>query len=677
MRFYKLPVASAPSSERPWLLAATLCLGLAACTKPSDEPTTIEPAVDEAAPLEAPASVPNPLRNAYFGDLHVHTRYSFDAFLFGTVATPDEAYRFAQGESLSHPSGFDMQLSQPLDFYAVTDHAMFLGMLPEMSDPSTEISKTEFAAPFAAAQTVEERTDAFQGIRDYMTPETHGEVLDKGIVRSAWAEIVASANRNYQPGRFTTFVAYEYTAAPDAQNLHRNLIFRGDNAPGMPFSRLDSQNPEQLWQWMDDIRAQGYEALAIPHNSNGSNGQMFKPATYGNAPLDATYAERRMRNEPLMEVTQIKGTSDTHPLLSPNDEWADFEIMPFRIATQVISNVSGSYAREALLRGITLEQDQGFNPFRFGLVGASDTHNASYAGDESDFYSKVGLLDGTPVLRGAVAQDAQPGEGPLDVRPCPEAVPSAVAGESSLPAPKIWCGADADRFRETYYTFWSASGLTGAWAEQNTRESIYDAFRRKETFATSGTRIRVRFFGGYGLDGVAVNAQDVVAQADAIGVPMGGDIAGRSEAVPAFLVWAARDAHSAPLQRAQIIKGWTEDGTAQEQVFDVACSDGLKVDPETHRCPDNGATVNLANCAVSEDHGAAELAAAWQDPTFDPAQRAVYYVRVLENPTCRWSTWDALRTGVAPRPDLHATIQERAWSSPIWYAPAGSGLSQP
>ncbi len=569
-----------------------------------------------------------------------------------------------------------MQLPQPLDFYAVTDHAMFLGMLPAMSDPSTEISKTEFAAPFVAARTVEERTEAFRGIRDYMTPESHAQVLDKDIVRSAWAEIVASANRNYQPGRFTTFVGYEYTAAPDAQNLHRNVIFRGDKAPEIPFSRLDSQNPEDLWQWMDQMRAEGYEAFAIPHNSNGSNGQMFKPATYSDAPLDAAYAELRMRNEPLVEVTQVKGTSDTHPLLSPNDEWADFEIMPFRIATQVISNVSGSYAREALLRGIAMEQEQGFNPFKFGLAGASDTHNASYAGDESNYYSKVSLLDGTPALRGAVPEDAQPGEGPLDVHPCPEAVPDAVAGETSEPAPRIWCGADADRFRETYYTFWSASGLTGAWAEENTRESIYDAFRRKETFATSGPRIRVRFFGGYGLDGVAPGTQDMLAQADAAGVAMGGDIAGRTEGAPTFLVWAARDARSAPLQRAQIIKGWTEDGAAREQVFDVACSDGLKVDPQTHRCPDNGATVNPANCAISENTGAAELAAAWQDPTFDAAERAVYYLRVLENPTCRWSTWDALQSGVAPRPDLHTRIQERAWSSPIWYAPAMKGAAK-
>ena len=676
MKPIESPTTSAGASKRPWPWAAAIVFSLAACAEAPDEAPAGPPVVSKEAASEDPTSAPNPLRNAYFGDLHVHTRYSFDAFLFGTVATPDEAYRFAQGESLAHPSGFEMQLPQPLDFYAVTDHAMFLGMLPAMSDPSTEISKTEFAAPFAAARTVAERTAAFRGIRDFMAPETHAEVLDKDIVRSAWGEIVASANRNYQPGRFTTFVAYEYTAAPDAQNLHRNVIFRGANAPDMPFSRLDSQNPERLWQWMDDIRAQGFEALAIPHNSNGSNGQMFKPVTYDDAPLDATYGALRMRNEPLVEVTQVKGTSDTHPLLSPNDEWADFEIMPFRIATQIISNVSGSYAREALLRGIAIEQGQGFNPFKFGLAGASDTHNASYAGDESEFYSKVGLLDGTPALRGAIAQDAQPGEGPLDVYPCPEAVPSAVAGEPSEPAPKIWCGADAHRFRETYYTFWSASGLTGVWAEQNTRESIYDAFRRKETFATSGPRIRVRFFGGYGLDGVAVNAEGMVTQADAAGVPMGGDIAGRPEGAPTFLVWAARDAHSALLQRAQIVKGWTEDGAAREQVFDVACSDGLQVDPDTHRCPDNGATVNMANCATAQDQGAAELAATWQDPTFDPARRAVYYVRVLENPSCRWSTWDALRSGVAPRPDLHATIQERAWSSPIWYAPSIGGEPQ-
>ena len=656
---------------RHLMVAALAGLWLAGCARepaetPAGEPEGAAAAVEEAALPEA-----NPLRNAYFGDLHVHSRYSFDAFLFGTVATPDEAYRFALGEPLAHPAGIRMQLPDPLDFYAVTDHAMFLGMMPAMADPTTEISKTEFARPFANPQTVEERGEAFAAIRPYLTPETSQEVLDLGIVRSAWSEIVAAANRHNDPGSFTAFLAYEFTSAPNSQNLHRNVVFRGDAAPDMPFSRLDSMNPEDLWRWMDQARANGYDALAIPHNSNGSNGQMFKPATFDDAALDAAYADLRMRNEPLVEVTQIKGTSETHPLLSPNDEWANFEIMPFRIATRILSNVSGSYAREALLRGLEFEANEGFNPFKFGLIGASDTHNASYAGDESDYYSKVGRLDATPALRATVPLEPREGEGPLDVYACPETIPTAVSGESTQEAPKIWCGEDAERYRETYYTYWGASGLTGAWARENTRASLHDALRRKETFGTSGPRIRVRFFGGYDLAGIPVDAPDMVARADAGGVPMGGDIEGRAEGAPTFLVWASRDVRSAPLQRAQIVKGWVEDGAPRERVFDVACSDGGAVDPETHRCPDNGATVNLADCSIPADVGAAQLVASWQDPTFDPGQRALYYVRVLENPTCRWSTWDALKAGVAARPDLPATLQERAWTSAIWYTPAG------
>ena len=348
-------------------------------------------------------------------------------------------------------------------------------------------------------------------------------------------------------------------------------------------------------------------------------------------------------------------------------------MLPFRIATRILSNVSGSFAREALIRGIGLEREQGFNPFRFGFVAASDTHNASYAGDESGYYGKLAMFDATPQLRGSVPLEATPEEDstPLDVRPCPATVPSAVAGESEENNPRVWCGDDAERFAQTESTYFGAAGLAGVWARENTRESIYDAFRRKETFGTSGPRIRVRFFAGYGLEDVAPDAADMVERAYEGGVPMGGSLVGRAEGAPAFLLSAARDVRGAPLQRAQIVKGWMEDGAAREQVFDVACSDGGAVDPETHRCPDNGAAVNLADCSISEDKGAAQLAASWEDPTFDPAQHAVYYVRVLENPTCRWSTWDALRAGVAPRPDFPATIQERAWTSPIWYAPAG------
>ena len=640
------------------------------CSADTDVGST-GPAAGDVETGAAATSSPNSDRDAYFGDLHVHTRYSFDAFIFGTIASPDDAYRFARGEALAHPSGYDMRLAEPLDFYAVADHAAFLGILPAMADPTTEVSKLEVAAELSGVETVAERRAAFRTVfRQYFAPGRYAEILDEHVVKSAWADIIASANRHYVPGEFTTFVAYEYTSGPQSQNLHRNVIFRGARGPEMPFSRLDSPNPEDLWAWMDELRGQGMEALAIPHNSNGSNGQMFKPAYFDDRPLDADYAALRMRNEPLVEVTQIKGTSETHPLLSPNDEWASFEIMPFRIATQIKSNISGSYTREAQLTGLKLEEERGFNPFKFGLVGSSDTHNASSAGDESSFYSKVGLIDATPELRSSVAIDPQEGEGPLDVYRCPETVATNISGEDAIPAERIWCGEDAGRFADTSYLTWGASGLAAAWAEENTRESIYDAFRRKETFGTSGPRIRVRFFAGYEYGDDLTDAPDMVARAYTGGVPMGGDLMGRAADQPRFLVWAARDALSAPLQRVQVVKGWVADGEAREQVYDVACSDGLQVDAATHRCPDNGATVDVADCSISTDSGAAQLMTLWTDPDFDESERALYYVRVLENPTCRWSTWDAMRAGVAPRPGVPATIQERAWTSPIWYVPA-------
>jgi hypothetical protein len=386
---------------------------------------------------------------------------------------------------------------------------------------------------------------------------------------------------------------------------------------------------------MDEQREKGFEALAIPHNSNGSNGQMFKLLDFAGNPLDSAYADQRMRNEPLVEISQVKGTSDTHPALSPNDEWADFEIMPYRIATFLDSDINGSYVRQALMNGIELEWDKGFNPFKLGIIGSSDTHNATYAGDEDNYWSKVGLLDGDPVRRGSVP----------------------------LPEPSD----DGSRYAKTYYNKWSAAGLAGVWAEENTREAIYKALRRKETFGTSGTRIKLRFFAGYGLP--AINEKDLLGKAYETGVPMGGDLIAEPGRVPQFLVWAARDANGAPLQRLQVIKASVRDGKAVEKVFDVACSDGGEVDPETRRCPDNGAKVNLEDCSISADLGAPQLKTLWSDPDYDATERAMYYVRVLENPSCRWSTWDAIRSGVEPREELAATIQERAWSSPIWVSP--------
>jgi len=459
------------------------------------------------------------------------------------------------------------------------------------------------------------------------------------VMRSAWQEIIEATERHDDPGNFTAFIGYEYTSSgPEFQNLHRNVIFRGSAVPATPFSRFDSLNPEDLWAWMDARRNEGMEAVAIPHNANGSDGWMFQTTNFAGDPIDAAYAEIRMRNEPIVENTQVKGTSDTHPLLSPNDEWADFEIMPIRVASDLPSQPNGSYVREAYLNGLLMEEEQSINPYKFGVIGSSDTHNAAGSFEEDNYWSKTGMTDIEPYQRGSVPLPNSPPDDP------------EYAGGASQ--------------------YWGASGLAGVWAESNTRDDIFDAFRRKETFSTSGPHIPVRFFGGFGLGENLAREPDAVARAYEQGVPMGSDLAAAPQGqAPRFFVWAARDADSVPLQRLQIIKGWIEDGEAREAVFDVACSDGLSVDPDTHRCPDNGATVDLATCDVSADKGAPELRTVWQDPTFDPAERAFYYVRVLENPKCRWSTWDAIRAGVEPREDMHATIQDRAWSSPIWYSP--------
>ena len=600
----------------------------------------------------------NATRQAYFGDLHVHTDYSFDAFAFGTIASPYDAYEYAQGEAIRHPAGFMVQLDRPLDFYAVTDHAMFLGAMRAAADTTTAFSRLEHVQDLHDLNAPENlnidslpaRVTAFSTfLTDTVSGLMDGSVdaeLVNGIARDAWSDIVRAAETHNRPGEFTTFVAYEYTSSTDDRgNLHRNVFFEAaDRLPAIPFSRFHSQDPEGLWDWLDGLRSQGVEAMAIPHNANGSNGQMFKLVDWAGDPLDEEYASKRVRNEPLIELTQVKGTSETHPLLSDTDEWADFEIMPYRVATTLPSEPKGSYARDALLSGLKLADSGITNAYQFGFVGASDTHTGAASLDEANFFSKVGLLDSNGGRRGSVPLSAGDAEviraaGRVDVREI-----------------------DGRSYASGAYETWSAAGLTGVWAERNDRAAIYQAFRRKETFATSGPRIKVRLFAGFGLSDV-----DDIPAAYADGVAMGGELHGTGNDTPTFLLHGHRDPNSAPLQRLQIVKGWLEGGEAKEQVFDVACSDGGVVDSRSHRCPDNGAQVDLADCSITPGVGAAALATVWRDPTFAADQRAFYYARVLENPTCRWSTWDALRAGVEPRDDLPRTIQERAWSSPIWY----------
>ena len=613
---------------------------------------------------------PNPDKNAYFGDLHVHTENSFDAYSFGTTASPADAYKYAKGEAIKHPTGYHIQLSRPLDFYAVTDHGVFLGVVKEAADPDSEIGQYEITKPLHNLNenvsnsffSIIRRGGMFRPFAQELANSIQDGTVDMKILQKVmndtWLKTIEAADQAYVPGSFTTFAAYEYSSSVEIYDtyLHRNVIFRDTkNLPKRIFTRGDSLNPEDLWKWMDGLRRKGVESLAIPHNSNISGGAAFKMTYYDGKLIDEAYASQRIRNEPLVEVTQAKGSSETHPLLSKNDEWSAFEI-PVEKQAQVLENAKGSYVRNAYLRGLTLAEQGLTNPYKFGLAGASDTHVAGGSYSEGTFFSKIGLLDGTPELRGSV---------PFNW---------AIAKAAKIFRPESFVeinGKDYMAVTDRLIGF-SASGLTGVWAKENTREEIYDAFRRKETFATSGPRIKVRFFSGYDFEDSVINDLDLVKKAYKGNLSMGSTISVENEKEPKFLVWASADPLSAPLQRIQIIKGWLENGAHRERVYDVVCSDGLIVNSSTHRCPDNGARVDIENCSISKNSGASELKAFWLDPDFLMNQRAFYYVRVLENPVCRWSTWDSIREGVEPRSDIPATIQERAWTSPIWFEPSNS-----
>lgn len=624
-------------------------------------------------------------RNAYFGDLHVHTGYSFDGYAFGTLATPYDAYRFAKGDAIKNPAGYDMQLTRPMDFYAVTDHGMFLGVVQSASDTSSEFSKNPFAEPYHDLNAPENfGTDFFSRMKRLFTFSGFIPGIIKGIsegdierqevmsiVRSAWEDTIDAADEFYIPGKFTTFAGYEYTSSSaDMGNLHRNVIFRGtQDLPREPFSRFHSANPENLWDWMDELRSKGVESLAIPHNSNGSNGLMFETTDFSGKPFNQVYVDQRIRNEPIVEITQIKGTSETHPSLSSRDEWAGFEIMPYRVATGALSKIKGSYVREAMLEGLAFEQKGVGNPYQFGVIGSSDTHSAASQNDESNFVSKLGILSSSAEQRGSIAFKGFDGQ---------FAYYASKVGSILYPTPlgkSLYVKIEGNIYAGGATPTYGASGLAAAWAEENTRQSLYRAFRRKEVFATSGPRIRLRFFAGYNLDENILSAPDGIEQAYSKGVSMGGSLTTRSEKSgneksPAFFITASADPENAPLQRLQIIKGWIDsNGKTHEDVVDVACANGAEVDTTTNRCPYNGAQVDISSCDINPETGAAQIATVWHDPNFRADQKAFYYARALENPTCRWSTWDAIREGVAPRLDLATTIQERAWSSPIHFMP--------
>jgi Protein of unknown function (DUF3604) len=588
----------------------------------------------------AAAQESNPDRNAYFGETHVHTSWSLDAFSLGNMlTTPADSYKYFKGEPIKHPLGFDIKIDTPLDWAGVTDHSEYAGVVQLANDPSSPVSKLPEAQPLILKSKTKEAMEALAlyiintlgggpPVPALMSPEIAGTVWKKNV------EIAEQAN---EPGKFTAFCSYEWTSMPNNMNLHRNVFFKDcKHIPPQPFSALDSSNPVDLWNWMDGQRKAGNELLAISHNANLSDGRMFATEvdTVGR-PIDAAYAASRVRNEVLTEIHQLKGTSETHPLLSPNDEFAGFEIMSVLLGNPPgrIAHIVGSYARQALKDGLAMQDTRGFNPFKFGFGAASDSHNTGVPYRQDNMFGGHSFLDGTPEAR--------------------------MSGNL--------VGGMFDARTE------SVSGLTGVWAEENTRASLFEGMKRKETFAVSGPQIKVRLFGGWNIAPKILERKDWVKAAYASGVPMGSDLPpGPDGPPPNFVVWALKDPTSGNLDRIQIVKGWSKNGQSFEKVYDVAWAGDRKPDKWTGVVPPVGSTVDIANATYTNTIGAVELKTVWSDPDFDPALNAFYYARVLEIPTPRWTTIQAKKLGIPPPEVVAATLQERAWSSPIWYTPSAA-----
>ncbi len=616
-----------------------------ACGEPSDLASDVAPAPEAATPSEAA------VRQVYFGDLHVHSSWSVDAWASDVRANPQDAYRYARGRAIDHLSGEPIALDgPPLDFLALTEHAEYLGLTNAVRAKDEAVWRQPIIRLWRGDDPALRQIASAKLHDSFARSEGLSALTTDEIVEPAWRSLVALANRENVPDEFTAFVAYEYSPAPDGQNLHRNVLFRGGDAPKRPFSAFDDPDPEALWRWMDGHRANGIDSLAIPHNANGSNGLMFARARRDGSPLDRDSIRLRARNEPAAEVFQIKGQSETHPALSPDDEWADFEIVDWRtLNVNAASAPPGSYLRDALGRGLVLAERFGLNPFALGVVAGTDGHMASSPFEERNFTGKIGRGEATPAGR-------------LDWFEAP------TANEPGVPLVTMR---------------WGAAGLAGIWAERNTRAALFDAIRRRETFATSGPRIRLRFFAGWEL-----TARDLTAGlADAgyaRGVPMGRVLdphdaastasdslqpgAEPSASSPTFLIAAQQDPLDGRLERIQIVKGWVDGRGFRERIYDVACPNGTAPDARRSRCPVRAPEPDLARCVNDPRQGASELRGAWRDPDFDPDTSAFYYVRALQVPTCRWSTYDANRLGRPPHPAVPTTIRERAVSSPIWVA---------
>jgi len=611
-------------------------------------------------------TAPNPEHNLYWGELHLHTSESFDSILFGNLFGPEDAYRFAKGEKLTTLGGEVMQLARPLDFVAVTDHAEGFGTRTRCDDAN--LSAADKAACWLVDQPnpmvftigvgrargegeagdptlpagVYQPVERPQAKRTFFPTCSIGNGTPEQCADDAkrdWAGYIALADKYYEPGKLTTLVAYEFSPPlPDQGKHHRNVIFRSSTVPERAYSSFDVPNAISLWRELEANCGDGCDFLTIPHNPNKAWGLTYSRYTFDGQAYDEDGWRLRKKREPLAEIFQIKGASECALGVGATDEECAFEqvLEPCQPGETTGCAFQTGFVRQGLKVGLELDQELGFNPLQVGVIAATDNHNGN-PGDveEWDYRGTAGAVT-SPASRRFLEEGT-----------------SGKAFKSRL------------RFN-------TPGGIAGVWAPENTREAIFDALARRETYATSGPRIAVRMYAGWAIGEEVLTARNPVTHAIAGGVPMGSVLHPTSDqtTAPAFFVWAKRDPIDAPLQRVQMVKGWiTADGKTHEAVVDIACADGLMVDPETGRCPDNGAGVELATCSFDQDKGADEIKTLWRDPDYDPAQDAFYYVRVLQNPTCRWSSFDAIRLGQDPDPRVPATIRERAWTSPIWLDP--------
>ncbi len=572
----------------------------------------------------------NTLKNVYFGDLHVHTDLSFDSYLFGNRLDSDTAYRIAKGESAEIATGERVELTRPLDFVGLTDHAEGFGLheacaLTQKSSAASDYCSAMENPSLRFFLSLRAAGESRPMIKDLAIYQDNAEVA-RTFADSTWQKIKQAAERHYEPGTFTTFAGYEYSPVlPDRGKHHRNILFRSMDTPQHAISAYDAASEIDLWQQLEATCTDNCQFLTIPHNPNKTWGLAFASHTIDGVPYTIDNWQLRERSEPIVEMFQIKGSSECSSAFGAGDEECSFEqFLPVCAESQETACIfPTSMVRDGLQKGLALEDELGFNPMKFGLIGSTDTHNSN-PGDTEEWDA-----------RGPAGFTSSPAARRLD----------GVGGRSEGSLQR------------------NPGGLAAIWAAENTREALFDAMRAKEVYATSGTRITLRVFAGFDLP-LDIAATGDIAAAYQTGVPMGGTVEGKDGEMALF-VWAAKDPDNAPLAKLQVIKGWVEDGKRQEAVYDIACG-GSQLNPVTHRCAANGAKVDTTDCSWQSSEGAAQITTRWIDPDYAPNEDAFYYVRAVQNPTCRWSTYDSLRLGRELPTEVPATVTEMAWASPVW-----------